>query len=352
LVAAVVLPIDGTDEARMKGRGRHMLALSDANDITTDQHSAAGAALFERLSRSIDLGEFHDRLDDLIDGLERIRETSEPDEWQALAEHARANRRLDDLLHQDPLTRCAFEKPRGYAGDAVMMDYAYGIHGAHEACARATPFGRALLRHIQNRPAVQGVRHRRACIAQLIDETAAETPHPSILAVASRHLREAELSTALASGRIRRYVALDADAESLGEVVAQYARFGVETVHASVRHLLARKVALGTFDFVYAAGLYDYLNGATATALTARLFELTAPGGRLLIPNFAPCCPDRAYMESFMAWDLIYRDEFDMTELVAQIPVDEMESYDLFSGPSSSIVYLLIRKTKAVPQSN
>lgn len=327
-----------------------MLALSHGNDITTDQRSATCVALFERASRTIGLGEVHHGLDDLIDGLERIREAREPDEWQALTQHVRTDRTWGNLLYQDPLTRRAFEKPRGYAGDAVMMDYAYGIHSAHQACARATPFGRPLLRHIQNRPAVQGVRFRRERIAQLIDETAVETPHPSILAVASGHLREAELSTALALGRIGRYVALDADAESLGEVAAQYAKLGVETVHASVRHILARKVALGSFDFVYAAGLYDYLNRFTATALTARLFELTTPGGRLLIPNFAPCCPDRAYMETFMAWDLIYRDEFEMTELVARIPVDQMESYDIFGDPSRSIVYLMIRKAKAAPE--
>ena len=57
-----------------------------------------------------------------------------------------------------------------------------------------------------------------------------------------------------------------------------------------------------------------------AATLTARLFELTKLGGTLLIPNFAPSCPDRGYMESCMAWDLIYRDEYDMTRLVGTHP--------------------------------
>jgi len=29
-------------------------------------------------------------------------------------------------VHADPLTYRAFSKPRGYAGDAVMMDHIYG----------------------------------------------------------------------------------------------------------------------------------------------------------------------------------------------------------------------------------
>ena len=265
-------------------------------------------------------------------------------EWRACARSLRTAHPLTDVLYEDPLTSRAFAKPRGYAGDAIMMDYVYGIHSADEACNGTSAAGRAVLRYIQSRPAVQGVRKRREHIAQLIDETAARATRPSILGVASGHLREAELSTALASARIGRFVALDADADSLREVDTQYATLGVETVHASVRHILARKVELDQFDFVYAAGLYDYLNDVVAAALTARLFELTRPGGRLVIPNFAPCCPDRAYLEAFMAWDLIYRDEFDMAGLIARIRADEIASYDIYSDRSRSIVYLMIRK--------
>ena len=32
---------------------------------------------------------------------------------------------LGELLHRDPFTRRGFDKPRGYAGDAVLIDYLY-----------------------------------------------------------------------------------------------------------------------------------------------------------------------------------------------------------------------------------
>jgi hypothetical protein len=38
----------------------------------------------------------------------------------------------------------AFSKPRGYAGDAVMMDYIYGLGEASTAAAGAMPLGRAI----------------------------------------------------------------------------------------------------------------------------------------------------------------------------------------------------------------
>lgn len=325
-----------------------MHALSFAND-TGYQQAATGATLFDRVYRLVELGLLAEGLDDLISGLEQVRNAMCHDDWSAFAESARTDCRLMSLVHQDPLTKRAFDKPRGYAGDAVMMDYAYGIHSAHEATRQASEFGRAVLGQIQRRPAVQSVRYRREHIAQLIDEIAAVEAQPRILAIAAGHLREAELSTALASGGVGSFVALDADRESLSEVETQYASLGVETIHASVRHILARKVTLEPSDFVYAAGLYDYLNDNVAAALTARLFELTKPGGRVLIPNFAPSCPDRGYMESCMSWDLIYRDEYDMTRLIARIPAGQIASYDVYSDPSGSVVYLRIEKGRPTP---
>ena len=31
------------------------------------------------------------------------------------------------MLHADPMARRSFEKPRGYAGDAVLLDDLYGL---------------------------------------------------------------------------------------------------------------------------------------------------------------------------------------------------------------------------------
>jgi hypothetical protein len=323
-----------------------MSALTYAADATNTVQEGTGTPLFDRVRRSIELGRVREGLDDLFGGLAHLRNTMEPEAWRAFVASVRKDGLLDDLVYQDFLTRRALEKPRGYAGDAVMMDYVYGIHGYRQAAGQASDIGRAICRYIQRGPAGQGVRIRREHIARLIDEIAFAVPAADVLAVASGHLREAELSNALRLGRLGRFVALDADVESLREVDAQYSQLGVETIHASVRHILARKVTPGRFDFVYAAGLYDYLGDPVGAALTARLFDLTNPGGQLLIPNFAPRCPDRAYLEAFMEWNLIYRDEFDMTALLARIPEAQIARYDIYSDTSGSIVYLRVRKAK------
>src|SRR5262249_38418269 len=60
------------------------------------------------------------------------------------------------VLHQDPFTYRAFSKPRGYAGDAVMMDYIYGLGDARQADEDATPIGRAVFAHMATRPSARG----------------------------------------------------------------------------------------------------------------------------------------------------------------------------------------------------
>jgi len=306
--------------------------------------TCAGTALFEGVRQLMALGESRMALDGLRTALNQLRLRMEADEWSAFARDARRHS-LASILDQDPMTRRAFEKPRGYAGDAVMMDFIYGLYGYDDAVACASPFGREIFEWSRRTSASESVRLRRRHVADLIDGLAA-TRRSDVLAIAAGHLREVELSTAVASRRTGRLVALDADADSLREIATRYGHLGVETVNASVRHLLARKCSLGSFDFVYASGLFDYLSDSTAAALTARMFELTKPGGRLLIPNFTPRCPEAGYMEAFMAWHLIYRDEFDMTKLVEAIPPQRIASYDIYSDRTGSIVYLLVHKAE------
>jgi hypothetical protein len=307
-----------------------------------------GLSILDRAAADIGAGLVNQGMNDLFTGLRTTRGNMSGEEWADFTRYVRENHELRNWVYQDPFTRRALDKPRGYAGDAVMMDYAYGIHGYHDASAEASPLGREIQEYIRRSDASASVRYRREHIARLIDTMAMRRRLPSVLAVAAGHLREAELSNALASGRLGRFVALDADAASLQELDAQYARLGVETVHGSVRHLIARKLNLGSFDFVYAAGLYDYLNENTAQVLSARLFEMVSPGGQLLIPNFAPQVRDRGYMEAFMDWTLIYRDKPAMVGLLDRIDRAEIQSYDVYDDPSGSVVYLLVTKREEV----
>jgi hypothetical protein len=285
-------------------------------------------------------GRIEGALDDLFEDLRERREEKSQD-WPAYT-RACLNHPVRRLLHQDPFTCRAFAKPRGYAGDAVMMDYIYGLGEAGEAARNATSLGRSIFEYMDTRPSAKAVRYRRL-IAGLIDRVA-DRKAPGVLAVAAGHLREVELSRAVQTGKIREFVAFDQDETSLGLVARDYAHLGVQTIAGSIRRILSGKAKLGQYDFVYAAGLFDYLSGPVAAALTRRMFEMTRPGGLMLIPNFLTGLRDSGYMEAFMEWRLIYRNHAEMWALAAALPQCAVADCRVFDDNDDAITFLLVTK--------
>src|SRR5262249_5614371 len=60
-----------------------------------------------------------------VDALDYLRRDVGPAEWTRLIADVIAPHPVVAQLLEEPFTRRAFEKPRGYAGDAVMLDLAY-----------------------------------------------------------------------------------------------------------------------------------------------------------------------------------------------------------------------------------
>lgn len=281
-------------------------------------------------------------LDELFGALRERKLHSTPAEWVEFVQFCRRHPLLN-LLHRDPFTFRAFSKPRGYAGDAVMMDYIYGREEGW-AAPETDELGHLIFNFTTQAPASEGVRSRRAFIAARIDRLTEEVRRPHILSIASGHLREVNLSAAIRRRKTGRIVALDADPLSLAEVRESYSRYGVETVHASFREMLGAKTRNGEFDFVYSTGLFDYLNQRSARRLVTGMFHMLRPGGTLLVANFLPAVRDIGYMETFMGWDLIYRSRSDMMDLTMGIPEDDIKEITVLSEEFRNIVFLQLTK--------
>jgi len=144
--------------------------------------------------------------------------------------------------------------------------------------------------------------------------------------------------------KLQEFVAFDQDEASLSVVAREYAHLGVQTMAGSVRHILNGQAKLGQYDFVYAAGLFDYLNDQAAAALTCRMFEMTRPGGLMLIPNFLTGVRDCGYMEAFMDWRLIYRNDADMWALASALPRSAVADCQVFDDSDDAITFLLVSK--------
>jgi extracellular factor (EF) 3-hydroxypalmitic acid methyl ester biosynthesis protein len=273
--------------------------------------------------------------------LDDLRRDLTTEEWRAYVADVVAPHPIRPLLFEEPFTRRAYEKPRGYAGDAPMLDLVYADH---RPPMQLTELGTDLYEWTITSAGCRSVRARRDILAALIDRIVAERTSPRILSVACGHLREAQRSEAVRGGAIAELVALDQDRESLALVAREQRANNVTPVHATIRRFLANGSAFGTFDLVYSAGLYDYLESSVAQALTAAMFRALRPGGTLLIANFAPNLFDIGYMEAIMDWMLLYRAETEVTRFAARIPPVEIAEQRTFRDEPGNVVYLTLRR--------
>ncbi|WFU11741.1 class I SAM-dependent methyltransferase (plasmid) [Rhizobium sp. CB3090] len=257
------------------------------------------------------------------------------------------NHPVAHFLFQDPFTRWSFDKPRGYSGDAHLLDFIYGHANVDGEITASTDLGKSIYEYTRNASSSVAVRERRDILARRVDEYAKDRPGSvEVLAVASGHLREAALSSALRDRKIKRWIALDQDPASVETVARDFAGTCIEAVGGSVKSLLSNKHALGQFDYIYAAGLYDYLTFPVAVRLTRKCIEMLKPGGSFLFANFSQEIEVDGYMETFMNWPLLLRSENDM-QMIADASTANLEAkVSVWFGENRNILYCEIAKAE------
>ena len=221
-------------------------------------------------------------------------------------------------------------KPRGYAGDATMMQMIYD-----DRYEGAWAFNKLMHRHPVQHPAAAAVRNRRVLIPRLLNaHLARSTAAPyRVLSVACGPARELEdvikgLGGAAAVDPKRlELTLLDQDDEALAAARATMAPLTqplkLTLVNDSVRTLLRDRTAgerWGRFDFIYSMGMFDYLTPPVAKAVLRRLYELLAPGGALVVGNYHVNNPSRFYMAYWLDWVLYYRTEDELAALGEGLP--------------------------------
>jgi extracellular factor (EF) 3-hydroxypalmitic acid methyl ester biosynthesis protein len=307
--------------------------------------STVEAAVATALDSSLDCDHPGAVIDMLRHSLaEARRACAHSDEWRSLVESRIRTHPALRVVHEDPLIERCFTKPRGYPGDAVMLDFLYRHQANRTLVERASQRGQAILAVGATTPASRAVRNRCRLLADEIDALCARNPRADVLSIACGHFREAGHSHAIRDRAFHRVVALDQDPESLDVVRRDYGPLGVEAVEGAVKTVIARGRRLGRFDFVYAAGLYDYLNDKVGARLLRAMFELVKPGGKVWIANFLPGIPDVGFMEALMDWWLIYRTPEQMRALAAGLPAEQVAVARVFTETENNVVFLEVRK--------
>jgi hypothetical protein len=235
------------------------------------------------------------------------------------------------LLERGYLQQRAKRKPLGYAGDFSMMTDFWERRVRGE-----TPLARWFDDYFQKEAAVDAVRARIALVGSTIAERCAASPGAEFRVVSIGSGPAIDLyegARALKSdlrGRLR-FTLLDLDEEALGAARERLATVVDASQIETRRENLFRLTKLrgggavpNDVDLLVCSGLFDYLADDVATAHLGLYRRALRSGGRLMVGNFAPENPSRAFMEWVGNWYLLYRTSDDLVQLAgaAGIPAD------------------------------
>lgn len=305
--------------------------------------------LLHQVETKINQNQIAEALKTLYEGLGYIYNHSSTEEWKQFITEYREHW-ISDFFLQEPLTRRAFDKPRGYAGDPLMLDLQYDFEEMDPPSNGDKQIEVSELLYYEfNQISHSNLanRERKRILARKIDQTSERVANPYILSVACGQLRETLDSDAVKNKRIGKFIAIDKDEEALAVAADRIKGFG-ETIQASVVDIMRNKVPLPGFDFIYSLGVYDYLTDRLAKKLTNKLFQLLNPGGRLFIINYLPNNPSIGYLEAVMDWWLIYRNKDQMLELLAELPQENIHDVDIFIENNQVIIFMEIEKSGKV----
>lgn len=248
---------------------------------------------------------------------------------------------ISGYLFQSPFTKRCFDKPKGYAGDATLIDYIYRIGTLKE---EYTEIGKMIHDICIHSSCCESVRWRAQHLGEEINKLYESKGRKiSAISIASGHLRELSYVPNFES-KIENFVGLDQDEDSNEMARSSYPYKNLYIFDESIKYVLSKKLPENSFDLVYSTGLFDYLETKVAARMTSRMFDLVAPGGSMIIQNFAKGTPEQGYMEAFMDWYLIYRDEAEVMDFMSEINMDQVASFKVYSDYSGNVLYLKVIK--------
>lgn len=291
------------------------------------------------------LGHVEEGMGELVSGLASVWSASPPQSWREYVRSVCLSHPIRDRLHQDPLTRRSFARPRGYAVDATTLDMIY--FPRETDLSGVSPLGRELYRFMSNSVFCQAIRRRRRALGRAIDQAAGEGEPVRVVSVGCGHLREVEFSHAVQQGRVDEFLAVDKDRDALDVVDQCYGRLGITTLRGGAGNLIDEEIRPVDCSLVYCASLFDQLSQERARALCGALFRLLKPGGRLLVVNFFSGLRDSGYVQSFMGCDFHLRTEAEMVDLLSEIPRPEIAITEVHADADASLVYLTVRRGAA-----
>ncbi len=271
------------------------------------------------------------------------------------AHHSYIKRHIHPLVLCSPFAYRTFHKPLGYAGDYEMVNMI--LRDPQEG---SSIFAKVLNVWFIDQPPAEAHRNRIRYLTQkLVEETVRvknEGRRARIYNLGCGPAGEIQDFFAHEISDCAQFLLLDFNDETLqhGQSVVEAARqryhrrTPIQWVKKSVVQVLkgGGKVQTNSLenkhDFLYCAGLFDYLPDRVCKDLMNIFYGMLAPGGLLVTTNVDTSNPIRHMLDFVLEWHLIYRTGPEMRALKPdQAPPDNVT---VCSDPTGVNVFLEIRK--------
>lgn len=238
-------------------------------------------------------------------------------------------RHLHSIVLCAPFAYRSYQKPLGYAGDYEMVNMM--LRDPQEGTSLFAKVFNVWLLH-QGSAAAH--RNRAELLKQRLIEEAATAARAGrkarVLNLGCGPARE--IQDFMAESELSdwtQFTLMDFNDETLqhaGQALRQKQRehrrsTEIELVKKSVQQLLKDMVRADglsrgrRYDFIYCAGLFDYLPDRTCRRLMTLFYQSLAPNGLVLATNVTPFTPNRGSLELILDWNLIYRDAAQLATL-------------------------------------
>lgn len=245
--------------------------------------------------------------------IEEQRKVLRTEDWKTYISKNKDINRWRYFLSHDPYTRWGLLKPRGYPGDATLMDFAYKHKFIEEHIENSGPIGQEIYEYTSSAKQSISARKRTQYIANQIAFLCQNHKNISISSFASGHGREFEYLSEAEKENIIELLAIDSDINSLNEISRS---FRGESVRCALKNVFRiRMKEYGKYDLVYSLGLFDYLEERYAISLIDKMWCGVKSGGRLLIANLNMNATNLGYCEAIMDWWMIQRNESELLKL-------------------------------------
>ena len=264
-----------------------------------------------------------------------------------------AKRQLHPQVLCSPFAYRTYHKPLGYAGDYETVNMIL-----REPLEGGSMFAKTINMWLLRQPSAEAHRNRITYLTgQLVKETHRLAQQGSIAQIFSLGCGPAgEVKNFLIQEELSnkaRFTLLDFNDETLRhtaqvleEAKRQYHRSTeVEMVKKSVHQMLkesGKQAAHRKYDFIYCAGLFDYLSDRVCKRLMNILYDMLAPSGLLLATNVHASNPNRNSMDFFLEWHLVHRNRAQLEHLRPDLaPEGSFREKQEFTGVN---IFIEVRK--------